>query len=317
MPWLPRVTKAQLAEAVAGAESWHAVLERLDYAYHGKNIATLRKWAGRWDIDIGHLSDYRGGRPAPGYSEAELRQAVRESLSCAETLRRLGYCPTGANGQTLKRRAARLGISTEHFDPYAATRRQNFGRRIPLDQVLVEGSTYSRDSLKRRLFEAGLKARRCEFCGQDEQWRGTRIGLILDHVNGVRDDNRLENLRILCPNCAAGLDTHCGRKNRIDREPRTCLRCSESFTPRYPRQRYCSRYCGMRWDREGHPSPAARRVERPPYDQLLREIEENGYLATGRKYGVSDNAIRKWVRFYENEIERRRREEAGEIDQAA
>jgi transposase-like protein len=58
-------------------------------------------------------------------------------------------------------------------------------------------------------------------------------------------------------------------------------------------------------------------VERPPYLLLLHEIEQNGYLATGRKYGVSDNAIRKWVRFYENEIERRRRAESGELDEAA
>ena len=44
-----------------------------------------------------------------------------------------------------------------------------------------------------------------------------------------------------------------------------------------------------------------RRVERPPYDQLMREIAETGYSAVGRKYGVSDNAIRKWVRAYERE----------------
>ena len=47
------------------------------------------------------------------------------------------------------------------------------------------------------------------------------------------------------------------------------------------------------------PRPATRRVERPPHDQLVREIEELGYLAVGRRYGVSDNAIRKWRRAYE------------------
>jgi transposase-like protein len=52
---------------------------------------------------------------------------------------------------------------------------------------------------------------------------------------------------------------------------------------------------------KGVPKPAIRRVERPPYEQLMAEIEETSYLAVGRKYGVSDNAIRKWVRFYENQ----------------
>lgn len=52
------------------------------------------------------------------------------------------------------------------------------------------------------------------------------------------------------------------------------------------------------------PTPESRKVERPPYEQLLEEIEATSYLAVGRKYGVSDNAVRKWVRFYERQIER-------------
>jgi transposase-like protein len=49
------------------------------------------------------------------------------------------------------------------------------------------------------------------------------------------------------------------------------------------------------------PKPNGRKVDRPPYDQLIDEVKRFGYLATGRKYGVSDNAIRKWVRAYERE----------------
>ena len=144
-------------------------------------------------------------------------------------------------------------------------------RRIPLDAILVEGSTYSRSSLKRRLYEAGLKDRRCELCGQGEKWKGRRISLIIDHINGVRDDHRLENLRIICPNCAAGLETHCGRKNRIGIEPRSCLRCSVAFVPKYERQRYCSVYCGRRHNRTpGQKQPGARKVERPSYDSPSR-----------------------------------------------
>jgi hypothetical protein len=135
------------------------------------------------------------------------------------------------------------------------------------------------------------------------------MSLILDHINGIRDDHRLQNLQMVCPNCAATLDTHCGRKNRIERARRTCLHCGTDFVPRYTQQRYCSRPCGMRWDRSvlrGEPHPDARKVERPPYEQLLEEIEATSYLAVGRKYGVSDNAVRKWVRWYERAIERER-----------
>jgi hypothetical protein len=128
------------------------------------------------------------------------------------------------------------------------------------------------------------------------------MSLILDHVNGVHDDNRLENLRIVCPNCAATLETHCGRKNRLPLLPRTCPRCGTEFTPAKAPQRYCSRYCGFRHPRPtGVPKPDLRRVERPAYEQLIREIEASGFVAVGRKYGVSDNAIRKWLRQYDRE----------------
>jgi hypothetical protein len=127
------------------------------------------------------------------------------------------------------------------------------------------------------------------------------MSLILDHVNGVADDNRLENLRIVCPNCAATLDTHCGRQNRLTPDDVACARCGTTFTPVYPRQRYCSRYCGSRAPSSRAARPEHRKVRRPPYPQLLREIRALGYLGTGRRYGVSDNAIRKWVRRYEQD----------------
>jgi hypothetical protein len=239
----------------------------------------------------------------PRYSEAQARDAVRESLSYAEALRRLGLGATGGNWRTLRIWVDRWHISIEHFDSRARQRSALQQPPRPLAEILVERSTYSRNHLKERLYREGLKERRCELCGQDEMWRGRPMGLILDHINGVRDDHRLTNLRIVCPNCAATLDTHCGRKNRLERPERACLRCDAIFRPRYPHQRYCSRDCGTRAPRtnRGVPNPALRRVRRPPHDQLLREIAATSYLAVGRRYGVSDNAIRKWVRQYERE----------------
>jgi HNH endonuclease len=170
--------------------------------------------------------------------------------------------------------------------------------------VTVENSRYHRGHLKRRLYAEGLKERRCELCGQGEEWRGRRMALILDHINGVADDHRLENLRIVCPNCAATLETHCGRRNRLPEEERECLRCGETFVSRSRDQKYCSRACGTRYERRGLVRPGARRVLRPPYAQLLAEIAATSWSAVGRKYGVSDNAVRKWVRAYERETDR-------------
>jgi hypothetical protein len=167
----------------------------------------------------------------------------------------------------------------------------------------VEGSNYKRTHLKQRLYDEGLKEPFCELCGQDELWHGQRMSLILDHVNGVSDDNRIENLRIVCPNCNAKLETHCGRKNRIERGADICWHCLEVYTPRFDGQKYCSRACGTRRHR-GVPRPERRVVERPPYEELMEELRNSSYVAVGRKYGVSDNAVRKWVRAYERERER-------------
>ncbi|HEX6229472.1 MAG TPA: hypothetical protein VFZ41_08450 [Solirubrobacterales bacterium] len=268
----------------------------------------------------------------PSYTEEEARAAIAASKSWAEALRGLGLCPSGGGWRILKKYARLWQIPTDHFQS-ESVRQENLSRKMkrPLAEVLVEGSTFSRHHLKRRLFAEGLKAPLCELCGQSEIWRGKPMSMILDHINGVRDDHRLENLRIVCPNCAATLDTHCGRKNRITRVKRDCLRCGKSFVPGYATQKYCSRGCGVRWDRSslgrarlglrGVPNPESRKVERPPYEQLLEELKETSYLAVGRKYGVSDNAVRKWVRFYQRQIEREQTEardsEAGDDDRAA
>jgi hypothetical protein len=120
------------------------------------------------------------------------------------------------------------------------------------------------------------------------------MSLILDHINGVRDDNRLTNLRIVCPNCNATLDTHCGRNARKQRDPRSCERCGEEYTPRSDRQRFCSRYCGSRHD--NRPQLSSSSSDRPPLETLMAAVTSVGYEATGRKHGVSGTTIRKWIK---------------------
>jgi hypothetical protein len=216
------------------------------------------------------------GRPL-SYTKEQAREAIASSYSWAESLRMLGLCPSGGGWRVLKKYADLWEITTDHFDPAKCIEGNLRLPARPLEQVLVENSTYSRQHVKRRLFQEGLKEPVCEMCGQGEIWRGRPMGMILDHINGVRDDHRLGNLRIVCPNCAATLDTHCGRKNRVEKAKRSCRRCGASFV--------------------------AGRAERPPYEQLTAEIEATSYCAVGRKYGVSDNAVRKWVKFYERERE--------------
>ncbi len=138
-------------------------------------------------------------RNGPRYTKVEAERAILSSKSWAEALRRLGMRPAGGNHRTIQMWAARWQIGSAHFDPYTRMRERRRERELPLAEILVEHSRYSRGALKRRLYREGFKSPLCEMCGQGELWHGREMSLILDHINGVSHDNRLENLRIVCP----------------------------------------------------------------------------------------------------------------------
>lgn len=140
---------------------------------------------------------------------------VAESRSYAEVARRLGYAPSGGIHRFLKAHIARVGADVSHFTGQAWNR----GGTIvctptrPLDELLQYGSGTTSAALRRRLVKEGVKAERCERCGRSE-WFGAPLPLQLHHVNGDHLDNRLDDLRILCPNCHATTDTWCGRNRK-------------------------------------------------------------------------------------------------------
>lgn len=216
------------------------------------------------------------------------------SHSIAETLRHIGLRPAGGNFATIKKYAHLWEIPLDHFGPRGRGSYPRGGVQArPLEEILVIGSTYSRANLKERLYREGIKRRLCEICGQDENWNGHRMSMILDHINGDATDNRLENLRLVCPNCNATLDTHCGRNKHRGRPPIECEQCGERFRAKSQDQRFCSRGCAVL-----HNAPLRRQADRPPLDKLLGLVDSLGYEAVGRVYGVTGNAIRKWIRGY-------------------
>lgn len=151
------------------------------------------------------------------YEKDNLEKTIISSKSYTDCLKKIGLSNRPGNYDTLKKYIKIHKIDTSHFysDYLGGLKQYNFLSKKSLDEILVENSTFSRKSLKKRIIEEGLKENFCEDCGQNEIWRGKKISLILDHINGINDDNRIENLRILCPNCNATLETHCGRNKNI------------------------------------------------------------------------------------------------------
>lgn len=87
-------------------------------------------------------------------------------------------------------------------------------KRLTNEEVFVCNSLYSRNHLKKRIIDERLLPYTCAECSNNGQHNGKKLSLQLDHINGISDDNRLENLRFLCPNCHSQTETYAGKSTK-------------------------------------------------------------------------------------------------------
>jgi hypothetical protein len=262
------------------------------------------------------------------FSKEDYENAAKVSLSYAGMCRYLGLSPKGGNYATLKNKIKEFNIDISHFTGQG----WNIGlvfrpfKEYTLEEILQKDFPYSTLRLKQRLLESGLKEYKCEGC-KNIEWNGKPIPLELHHINGDRNDNRIENLQILCPNCHAQTKHYRGKnqtryekeefksdleqrelyeqereRKRIEREekyknikrrdrspkpPRYCKYCGKELTNR--QLYYCSEECA-------HNAVS----KRPPVLELIDKLKEfnNNKSAVSRYYGVSEQAVRKWLKLY-------------------
>lgn len=222
-------------------------------------------------------------------SREELEVIVKKSVSLSEILGYFGLRNIGGNYKCLKSRLVEEHIDYSHIPLGQNSNRGRNVRKtaVSLESVLVEHSNYNRSYLKKRLIREGIIVEKCSICGLPPVWNGKKIVLIMDHINGMNDDNRIENLRLVCPNCNSQLETFAGRNFA---KKRYCKGCGNRV---FGGRRCCSKECVLVVKRRS--KLLRRKAARPTIECLEEEIRRLGYSATGRKYGVSDNAIRKWL----------------------
>lgn len=153
------------------------------------------------------------------WTEEQLAAAVAAELGVAGVLRRLGLRAAGGNYGNIGRAIKAAQLSTNHFSQRGHLQRRHnpHAPRTPLAQILVSGSAFRSSQLRKRLVQESVLAAQCSGCLRVD-WLGRPIPLELDHVDGDRHNNQLENLRLLCPNCHAMTPTYRG-KNIGSRRP--------------------------------------------------------------------------------------------------
>lgn len=141
----------------------------------------------------------------------KLSKIIKKSNTFSEAFYLLKVSNKGNNTKRLKKRLLEDNISYTHFKS-----RKEYSKKFAPDLklCLIKNSTYNRKSLKRRLIEENILENKCLWCGLTNIWNNKTLYLTLDHINGIKNDNRLENLRLLCPNCHSQTVTFAGRNCR-------------------------------------------------------------------------------------------------------
>lgn len=238
----------------------------------------------------------------PQVSREELESAVKQSVSIAGVLRALGIEPVSGRYPWIKKLIVLYDIDTSNLLGCGWSKDSV---RYSTDKTFAEGSTINRSHIRKLIIRDNLIPYECAFCGNKGEWMGKPMALELDHINGVCNDHRLENLRFLCPNCHATTDTYCG-KNKEKPDTETVIAENDKHViKRNKKQKPCPQ-CGAPINIEStlcskcHHKTLQRVKDEcmPSKYELARSIVENGFSATGRMYDVSSQAIHKWCKRY-------------------
>jgi hypothetical protein len=223
-------------------------------------------------------------------------QIYQSSSSLSEIASKLNLTISSGNFNNIKRRLTEVGCDIQELQLKSKSKSLNAlkcshaSSKIPLDRILIIDSPYRDNrSLKKRLLEEQLIIHECSSCGIGPKWNEKELVLQLDHKNGINNDNRLINLRLLCPNCHSQTETFCGRHKSVHKR---CSKCNNHISKRSTLCRQCHKQHNIDNREMFH------KVNRPTRDALSILISSKTFVEIGREFNVSDNAVRKWCKDY-------------------
>jgi len=155
------------------------------------------------------------------YTEKELRDSIKSSFSWRQVIIKLGFVNDGGgNYGTVKRKAEALNIDYSHFKGKG----WNLGGKANnvVEVIFFNGEIRKSSVLKKRILKENLLKYECCICKNNGEWLEKKITLEIDHIDGNKRNNTIENLRFLCPNCHSQTHSFRGRNKKYKR---VCLKC--------------------------------------------------------------------------------------------
>lgn len=217
----------------------------------------------------------------------EIQKLFDTHHSICDILKEIGLNAYNGNHRTLHRRVLLDNLDLTKFNINKDVWRKDhlrIARKLrSFDDIFVEDSSYnSNKSLKNHLFKLDIVEHRCALCGNIGQHNHKPLSLQLDHINGISNDNRVENLRLLCPNCHSQTDTFAGKRNKIVYK---CETCKSTITKNSTKCRLC----------QSHSRKGVNTLEWPSVEVVVDMVKSSSFVKVGEILQRSDNSIRKFL----------------------
>lgn len=175
--------------------------------YFSLPYTTIRYYIKKYNFKtMGHIKNEK-------WSEEKIKNAIKDSKSKGEVLDKIGVSRKAGNYQTLYKYCQVYNIDIDNIK-YLNTNRGGDYRKLTFSEIFIKDSLTSRHIVKKHLIKESLIEYKCEKCNNTGEWLGQPISLQLDHINGNNTDNRLDNLRFLCPNCHSQTETYSGKNKK-------------------------------------------------------------------------------------------------------